>query len=107
MFVRILDMNAKTGKGRELARAINDQALPILKNQPGFVDEVVLFSLDNPDRGVAMSFWKSREDAEKYNQEIFPKLNELMRPVLEGTPQVRIFDVVTSTPHKIVPAKAA
>ncbi len=107
MFVRILDMNAKTGKGKELARAINDQALPILKNQPGFVDEVVLFSPDNPDRGVALSFWKSREDAEKYNRETFPKVNELMRPTLEGAPQVRTFDVVTSTAHNIIPAKAA
>ncbi len=107
MFVRLLDMNAKTGKGKELARTINDQALPILKNQPGFVDDVVLFSPDNPDRGVALSFWKSREDAEKYNRETFSKVNELMRPALEGAPQVRTFDVVTSTAHQIIPTKAA
>ena len=107
MFVRLVEINAKTGKGIELARLINDQALPILKNQPGFLDEMVLFSPDNPDRGVALSFWKAREDAEKYNREIFPKVNELMRAALEGALQVRTFDVVSSTAHKIIPTKAA
>ncbi len=107
MFVRIVELNAKTGKGKELARTINDQVLTLLKNQPGFVDEVVLISSDNPDRGVALSFWKNREDAEKYNREAFPKVSELLRPALEGAPPVRTFDVVTSTAHNIVPAKAA
>lgn len=107
MFVRIVEMNAKTGKGQELARTINDQILTLLKNQPGFVDELVLISPDNPDRGVAVSFWQSREDAEKYNRETFSKVSELLRPALEGAPQVRTFDVLTSTAHKIMPAKAA
>jgi heme-degrading monooxygenase HmoA len=107
MFVRLVEINAKTGKGVELARLINDQAVSILQNQPGFVDEVVLFSPDNPDRGVALSFWNTREDAEKYNRETFPKINELLRPALEGAPQVRTFDVVSSTAHKIIPTKAA
>ncbi len=107
MFVRIVELNAKAGKGKELARAINEQILTILKSQPGFVDEVVLISPDNPDRGAAVSFWQSREDAEKYNRETFSKVSDLLRPSLEGAPQVRTFDVVTSTAHNIVPAKAA
>jgi heme-degrading monooxygenase HmoA len=107
MFVRIVELNAKTGKGKELAGTINDQVLKLLKNQPGFVDEVVLISPDNPDRGVAVSFWQNREDAEKYNRETFAKVSELLRPALEGTPQVRVYDVLTSTAHKIVGVKAA
>lgn len=107
MFVRIVELNAKAGKGKELARTINDQILALLKNQPGFVDELVLISPDSPDRGVAISFWRSREDAEKYNREAFSKVNDLLRPSLEGSPQVRAFEVVTSTMHKIFAAKAA
>ncbi len=107
MFVRIVELNAKTGKGKELARTINDQILTMLKNQPGFVDELVLISPDNPDRGVAVTIWQSREDAEKYNREAFPKVSEILRPSLESAPQVRIFDVVTSTAHNILGARAA
>lgn len=107
MFVRLVEMNAKAGKGGELARLIHDQALPILKNQAGFVDEVILFSPETPDRGVALSFWEGRENAEKYHREAFPRLTELMRPVLDGAPQVRTFDVIASTAHKIIPTKAA
>jgi heme-degrading monooxygenase HmoA len=107
MFVRIVELSAKAGKGKELARTINDQVLALLKNQPGFVDELVLISPDNPDRGVAVSFWQSREDAEKYNREAFSKVSDLLRPALENAPQVRAFEVVTSTAHKIFAAKAA
>ena len=107
MFVRIVELNAKSGKGKEVARAINDQVLTLLKNQPGFVDEVVLISPDNPDRGVGISFWQSREDAERYNRELFPRISEIMRPALEGAPLVRNFEVVTSTAHKITGVRAA
>jgi heme-degrading monooxygenase HmoA len=107
MFTRVVEITAKTGKGKELTRTVNDQILPILKTQPGFVDEIALVAQDNPDRMLALSFWKSREDAEKYNREGFPRVNEVIRNLVEGTPQVHTFDVVTSTLQKIGVAKAA
>lgn len=107
MFARTVEINAKTGKARELIRTVNDQVLALLKSQAGFVDEITLISQDNPDRVLAVSFWKTREDAEKYNRETFPKVNDIIRSVIEGVPQVRTFDVATSTAHNIVAGKAA
>ncbi len=107
MFARTVEINAKTGKARELVRTVNDQVLAILKNQPGFVDEMTLISQDAPDRVLAISLWQSREDAEKYNRESFPRVTDIIRNVIEGTPQVRTFDVATSTAHNIVAGKAA
>jgi len=65
MFTRVVEVTTKPGKARELSHTITDKALTILKNQPGFVDEVVLISNENPDHILALSFWKTREDAEK------------------------------------------
>jgi quinol monooxygenase YgiN len=107
MFTRVVEITAKTGKGKELVRTVNDQVLTILKSQPGFVDEIALVSEDNPDRLLALSFWKSREDAEKYNREGFPRVNDAIRNLTEGAPQVRTFEVVTSTIQKIAAGKAA
>ncbi len=107
MFTRIVEITAKAGKAKELSRSISDKVLALLRNQPGFVDEVLLISNQNPDRVVAMSFWKTREDAEKYNRETYPKVNEIIQGFIEGTPKVQTFDVEQSTAHNIAAGKAA
>jgi heme-degrading monooxygenase HmoA len=107
MFVRAVEITAKNGKGRELANVVNDKVLAVLRDQTGFVDEIALISQDNPDRMLALSFWKTREDAERYNREAFPRVNEIIRNQTEGTPQVRTFEVATSTIQKFAAGKAA
>lgn len=107
MFTRVVEITAKTGKGKDLARTVDNQVLAILQSQPGFVDEIALVSQDNPDRLLALSFWKSREDAEKYNREGFPRVTDIIRNLMEGAPQVRTFEVVTSTIQKIAAGRAA
>jgi quinol monooxygenase YgiN len=107
MFTRVVEITSKPGKARELSHTISDKVLTILKNQTGFVDEVLLISEDNPDQILALSFWKTSEDAQKYNREQFPKITELIKNLTEGPPQVRTFNVEQSTVHKIGAGKAA
>lgn len=107
MFVRVVEINAKNGKGRELAHTVNDKVISVLKEHPGFVDEITLVSQENPDRMLALSFWKTREDAERYNREGFTRVNEIIRNQIESNPHVRTFDVATSTVHKIAASRAA
>lgn len=107
MFTRVVEIKAKSGKARELGQTINDKVLPILKKQDGFVDEIVLVSDTEPDRILALSFWKRQQDAERYNKEQYPKINELISHLLEGAPTVKTFNVDTSTTHRIAAGKAA
>ena len=107
MFTRIVDVTSKTGKGRELTRIVSEKVLSILKAQPGFLDEITLVSNENPDQIVAISFWKSREDADKYHRENFSRVTEIITNLTEGAPRVRTFDVEASTIHKISAGKAA
>jgi quinol monooxygenase YgiN len=107
MFTRVVEIKAKSGKARELGQAINDKALPILKKQDGFVDEIVLVSDTEPDRFLALSFWKRQQDAERYNKEQYPKVNELISHLLGGAPTVKTFNVDTSTTNRIAAGKAA
>ena len=107
MYTRVVEVTTKPGKARELSRTISDKVLSLLKSQPGFVDEINLISDQNPDQITALSFWKTREDAERYQRETFPKVNDLIRTYVEGTPQVRTFDVEHSSLHKISQGKAA
>jgi quinol monooxygenase YgiN len=107
MFTRIVEVTAKSGKAKELSNTINDKVLAILKKQVGFVDETVLVSDTEPNRGLAISFWNTREDAERYRQEQYPAIHEMIRPLLDADPVVRTFNVETSTTHKIAATKAA
>lgn len=107
MFTRIVEITTKPGKARELSRTINDKVLALLKNQPGFMDEMTLISDQKPDRLLALSFWKSKEDAERYNREGFAKVNDLIREHIQGIPRVETFDLEQSTVHNITAGKAA
>ena len=107
MFTRVVELTSKSGKSRELAKTIDEKAVPILKKQRGFVDEMVLVSDTEHNRILGISFWNSKEDAEQYHREQFPKIHDSVRHLLESDPQVRTFDVHTSTTHRIEAGKAA
>ena len=107
MFTRVVELTSKSGKSKELADTIDDKAMPILKKQRGFVDEIVLVSDAEPNRIIGMSFWNSKADAEQYHREQFPKIHDTVRNLLESDPVVRTFDVHTSTTHRIAAGKAA
>jgi heme-degrading monooxygenase HmoA len=107
MYTRVVELTSKSGKARELSTTINDKILPILKKQAGFVDETVLASDTEPTRVLALSFWNTREDAERYQREQYPAIHEMMRHLLEAEPVVRTFNVDSSTTHRITAGKAA
>jgi len=107
MFTRVVEMTSKSGKSQELANTINDRAVPILKKQRGFMDEIVLVSSGKSDRVLALSFRNKREDAEEYQREQYQKIHDTVWHLLEAEPQIRTLDVHTSTTHKIAASKAA
>lgn len=107
MFTRVVEITSKAGKARDLTRTVSDKVLTILRNQPGFMDEITLVSDEDPNRILAISFWNSKENAQAYQREQYNKVKETIRNLIEGDPQVRTFDVETSTVHSVIAGKAA
>ena len=105
MFVRLVEVKTKPGKAREVCSKLHTEVLSTLKAQPGFVDEVVLVS--DAEGILALSFWKSKEDAERYRQEDYSKVAEMIQHLVHSKPKVHAFDVETSTCHNIVNGKVA
>ena len=105
MFVRVVDVKTKPGKAREVCGTLHEKVLSTLKVQTGFVDEIVLVS--DVDGILALSFWKTKEDAERYSHEDYSKVSELIQHLVHSKPNVHAFDVETSTCHKITKGKAA
>lgn len=107
MFTRTVEVITKPGKAKELSNTLNDKVLPILEKQTGFVDETVLVSEAEPNRVLALSFWNTKEDAERYHRDQYPAIQEMVRNLLEAEPVVRTFNVDYSTTHRIAASKAA
>ena len=107
MFTRVVELTSKPGKARELCNTIDDKVLPILRRQAGFVDETVIVSDTEPDRILALSFWNTREDAQRYERERFGAVQKTVQHLMEATPVVRTFNVHTSSAHKLAADKPA
>ena len=85
----IVDFVSRSGKTRTLKETIQNKLMPSLRVQPGFVDEIILESDVEPNRVLAflaLSFWKTREQAERYGQETYPAVKEVLLVSLETDP---------------------
>jgi heme-degrading monooxygenase HmoA len=107
MFSRVVAVRTNPGKAKEFVKTVHDKILPILEDQPGFVDEILLVSNTEPDQILALSFWKSQQDAERYTHEEYPRINDLISKLVESAPVSRTFNVDTFTSHNLKDGKAA
>jgi len=83
MVARVVAVRTKSGKAREFAKTIHDRIIPMLEDQQGFVDEILLVSDTEPDQMLALSFWENQQDAERYSHEQCPRINELISHLVE------------------------
>lgn len=100
MFARSVSMNLKANKAAEFTRTINDEVVPLLRKQNGFLDEIVL-AVPGKTEAVGISLWDRKESAETYNRETYPQVQKALENVVEGTPVVKTYEVTSSTFHKI------
>jgi quinol monooxygenase YgiN len=107
MFTRIVECHVKPEKKDEFNNKLRSEVLPILQKQPGFVDLIALASENDPEHMVALSFWNSKQDAERYHQEHFKRITEILKPHLRRDPSVETYNVDTSTTHRIAAGKKA
>lgn len=107
MYARILEMKTKRGQARAFCTTIEQKGLPILAKYPGFVEEIHLISEEAPDSLLAMSFWESKEAAEKYRIESYATIAKIYEPFLDGGIHVRGYDVPTAPAFKPRAASAS
>lgn len=100
MFARSVSIRLKTHHIAEFARLIEDAAIPVLRKQKGFQDELTFF-VPGGQEAVAISLWDEKENADSYGRNAYPGVLRALGTVIEGTPQVRTFEVCNSTFHKI------
>ena len=90
----------------EFTQTIEKRILPILRKQKGFRDEIT-FVAPGGMEAVGISLWDSREQADAYNSGGYTEVLRELNKLVEGTPQVKTYDVANSTAHNIAARSAA
>jgi hypothetical protein len=99
MYARHVSFNLKAVRPEEITQTFEKEILPLLQKQNGFADEITLVSPDGKE-GIGISLWERKEDADMYSRNTYPQVLKSLARFVEGTPQVRGFEVPVSTLHK-------
>jgi hypothetical protein len=100
MFARTVSVRIKPGRGGEFTRLLDQHVIPVLWKQKGFQDELSLVAPSGSE-AIGISVWDRKEDAESYGRGAYADVLKVLGPLLEGTPEVRTYEVTNSTFHKI------
>jgi hypothetical protein len=103
MFARKVSMQLKLGASSQFKEKIDNEIIPELRKQKGFLDEIT-FLYPNGKEVHAFSLWETAEDAEAYNRQSYPALAKTMAPLIEGIVRIQTYEVLNSTIHKAVAA---
>ena len=96
MFARKVAARLKPDSLTKFADLMEREILPWLRTQEGFLDLVILAVPDS--REVAtISFWDHQGNAQVYNSSGYPAVLKILQDLLDGTPYVKTFEVVSST----------
>jgi hypothetical protein len=106
MVARSISVHLKPNSVAEFTRLIEQETLPLLRKQKGFQDEMT-FVVPGGAEAVGISLWDQKENADAYSRDAYPGVLKALAKVVEGTPQVRIYEVCNSTFHKLAARVAA
>ena len=107
MFARHVSMHLKPNTRAEFTQTIEKEIIPLLRKQQGFQDEITFHAPGAGTEVVAISLWEQKENAEAYHRGAYQEVLKTLAKVVDGTPEVRNFDVGTSTFRKIAARVAA
>ena len=100
MYSRHVSLNLKSNQREELTKLFEREILPLLQKQNGFTDEITFVSPDGK-QVMAISLWDSKESADRYSRETYPQVLKSLARVIDGSPEVRGYEVATSTFNNI------
>lgn len=107
MFARIVEFIPKLEKKEEFVKVIRNEVLPILKKQTGFMELLPFFPETKNEKVIAVTLWTEKANAERYGREVFPKVEEILKPYLTSPITYKLYNVETTLCEHFVHALAA
>ena len=107
MFARIVEFIPKLEKKEEFVKVIRNEVLPILKKQTGFMELLPFFPETKNEKVIAVTLWTEKRNAERYEREVYPKVEEILKPYLTSPITYKLYNVETTLCEHFVQALAA
>ena len=80
----------------EFTNLMEGEILPWLRKQEGFLG-LITMAVPNGSEVATISFWDDKRNAQAFNSRGYPEAVKVLEKLLDGTPYVKTFDVVSST----------
>jgi hypothetical protein len=100
MLARHVTMQLKPNLEKEFPVMFEEEIVPLLKKQKGFVDELLLVAPTTKE-SVAISLWETKDYAEIYNREVYPRVEKIVTKFIAGVPIVQNFDEKYASFHEV------
>ncbi len=106
MYSRIITCKIDPSRMDQFRTSLNDDFLPRIQSQPGFVDNIE--SLD-PATGdyCCHTLWKSQADLQAYDNGLFQEIASELGPLMIEAPTVKTLPVENSSVHRVAAGTAA
>ncbi len=107
MFARIVEFIPKQEKKEEVVNLVRNEVLPILKKQPGFLEILPFVPETKTEKMITITLWAEKRDAERYEREVYPKVEGILKPYLTTPVTFKHYNVETSVCQHFVEALTA
>ncbi len=108
MVARVIETTMKGGKKQECLTIIQNELVPYLQKQPGFVAYDTNTRVTDPNYILSSTMWRTKEDAENcYASTGYTNIVNKIRPLLTADLRPVFYNVELSTTHQVSVGKAA
>ena len=107
MFARIGEFIPKLEQKDEFVKVVRNEVLPILKKQSGFLEILPFFPETKTEKMITITLWAEKRDAERYEREIYPKVEGILKPYMATPVTFKHYNVETSVCQHFVEALTA
>lgn len=100
MYSRVITCTIQQDKVDEFRNALNNEFLPRIQAQPGFLENVE--SCD-PSSGKyhCLTLWKSEADIRNYDEGLFQEIAGRLGPMMAGAPDVQTLAVENASAQNV------
>jgi len=107
MFARIVEFIPKPEKKEEFVKKVRNEVLPLLKEQKGFLEFLPFFPENKAEKVITITLWMEKWDVEKYEREVYPRVEEILKPYLVTPVTFKHYNVETTLCERFVETLAA
>jgi len=97
MFARLTTIEVDPKKSSEMSKLFNAEIVPVVRDQKGLIDIMLLEAADGSGEFISMTTWKSREDADTYEKSgTYRQLVDRLKSHYTAKPTLKVYNVQES-----------